>query len=172
MGRQLPCSEELCCNFPGNGLRVKIQGAKTSEDFSEERYLLRGFQRYPEILENPVKLIFLLRNLLTYLLSSANVFFFREVFRSFLPFAFYPLALFSFQEQSCRVASMMSTALALPPLLSTPWVWRRTALVHWGTSSRDAASQPHTCADSSHERRRRLISKIHANLVIMRVSRF
>ena len=34
----------------GNGLWVKTQRAKTSENFSEESSLPRRFQRYPEIL--------------------------------------------------------------------------------------------------------------------------
>ena len=67
-------------------LKGKTQRVKTSENLSEESDLSRRFRRYPEILQNRIKK----RYLLSSEISSVNIFFFREVFRSFLPFAFLP----------------------------------------------------------------------------------
>ena len=78
--------------FSGKGLRVRTSRIKTSENSSEESNLPRRFRRYPEILQNPVKAI----SEKSSEISSANIFFFREVFRSFYPLRFYPLALSEF----------------------------------------------------------------------------
>ena len=84
----------------GNGLRVKTQRVKTSENFSEESNLPRRFRRYPEILQNPVKVI----SGKSSEISSANIVFFREVLRSFYPLRFYPLALSEKSERQRKTA--------------------------------------------------------------------
>ena len=71
-------------SFSGNGLRVKTQRVKTSENFSEESNLPRRFRRYAEILSNPGKMWYLLSSEKSSEISSANIFFssakFSEVF--------------------------------------------------------------------------------------------
>ena len=76
----------------GKGLRVKTQRAKTSENFSEESNLPRRFRRYPEMLEHPAKVM---SSIFweTFWNIFREHFFFQEVFRSFCPLRFYPLAL-------------------------------------------------------------------------------
>ena len=85
----MPCVPDSLQAISGNDLRVKTQRVKTSENFSEESNLPRRFRRYPEILQNPVKVI----SEKSSEMSSANIFFFREVLRSFYPLRFYPLGL-------------------------------------------------------------------------------
>ena len=53
-----------------NGLRVKTQRVKTSENFSEESNLPRRFRRYPDILQNRLKV----RSEKSSEISSANIF--------------------------------------------------------------------------------------------------
>ena len=65
----------------GNGLRVKTQRVKTSENFSEENNLPRRFWRYPERLWNPVKVIsFIFWEIFWNIFCEP--FFFCEVFRN------------------------------------------------------------------------------------------
>ena len=45
----------LPCALFWNRLQGKTQRAKVSDNFSKESNLPRTFRRYPEILENPVK---------------------------------------------------------------------------------------------------------------------
>ena len=75
----------------GNGLRVKTQRVKTSEDFSEESNLPRRFRE--DISRNTIKIPVKVRSEKSSEISSANICFFREVFRSFCPLRFYPLDL-------------------------------------------------------------------------------
>ena len=85
-------ADKLLQAYAGKGLGVKAQRVKTSENFSEESNLPRRFRRYPEILQNSVKVISSIFWEIFWNIFREQ-FFFREVFRSFYPLRFYPLAL-------------------------------------------------------------------------------
>ena len=99
-------------------LKAKTQRVKTSENLSEESNLPRRFRRYPEILQNPVKV----GSEKSSEISSANIFFFREVFRSFCPLRFYPLDLsdtqFANGNRGCNLESVMRIRFLAPALNS------------------------------------------------------
>ena len=76
----------------GNGLRVKIQRVKLPKTYQKKAIFREDF----EVIQKYYKIQYkwyLLSYEKSSEISSANNFFFREVFRSFYPFRFYPLAL-------------------------------------------------------------------------------